>query len=97
LTVFLDFPVENRKIVYTTNLIENLNGKIRKYTKYKLSFPTDEALKNQCIYLLARSLRNGLYRLEIVALFLANLWLFLKAELNLKNRNPIFVFTHFLG
>ncbi|WP_244266737.1 hypothetical protein [Bacteroides finegoldii] len=26
------------KIVYTTNLIENLNGKIRKYTKLKSSF-----------------------------------------------------------
>lgn len=30
LTVFLDFPVEIRKIVHTTNLNENLNGKIRK-------------------------------------------------------------------
>src|SRR5690554_2859071 len=39
LTVFFDFPVEIRRIVYTTNLIENLNGKIRKYTKNKLSFP----------------------------------------------------------
>jgi transposase-like protein len=45
LTAFFDFPVEIRKIIYTTNLIENLNGKIRKYTKNKLSFPTDEALK----------------------------------------------------
>ncbi len=44
LTAFLDFPVEIRKIIYTTNLIENLNGKIRKYTKNKLSFPTDEAV-----------------------------------------------------
>jgi transposase-like protein len=44
LTVFFDFPVEIRKIIYTTNLIENLNGKIRKYTKNKLSFPTDEAV-----------------------------------------------------
>ena len=26
------------------NLIENLNGKIRKYTKTKMSFPTDDAL-----------------------------------------------------
>src|SRR5690554_1785375 len=33
LTVFFDFPVEIRRIIYTTNLIENLNGKIRKYTK----------------------------------------------------------------
>lgn len=44
LTVFFDFPVEIRRIIYTTNLIENLNGKIRKYTKNKLSFPNDEAV-----------------------------------------------------
>ncbi len=39
LTTFFDFPVEIRTIIYTTNLIENLNGKIRKYTKNKMSFP----------------------------------------------------------
>lgn len=44
LTVFFDFPVEIRTIIYTTNLIENLNGKIRKYTKNKLSYPTDDAV-----------------------------------------------------
>lgn len=55
LTVFLDFPVEIRKIIYTTNLIENLNGKIRKYTKNKLSFPTDEAVKKS-VYLSLREI-----------------------------------------
>ncbi|MDR1761455.1 MAG: IS256 family transposase [Bacteroidales bacterium] len=50
LTVFFDFPLEIRKIIYTTNLIENLNGKIRKYTKNKLVFPTDDALKKS-VYL----------------------------------------------
>jgi putative transposase len=50
LTAFFDFPIEIRKIIYTTNLIENLNGKIRKYTKNKLSFPTDDALK-KTVYL----------------------------------------------
>ena len=44
MTVFFEFPIEIRKIIYTTNLIENLNGKIRKYTKNKLSFPSDEAV-----------------------------------------------------
>ena len=44
LTAFLDFPLEIRKIIYTTNTIENLNGKARKYTKNKLSYPTDEAV-----------------------------------------------------
>jgi transposase-like protein len=44
LTVFFEFPLEIRKIIYTTNIIENLNGKIRKYTKNKLSFPSDQAV-----------------------------------------------------
>ena len=50
LTVFFQFLVEIRKIIYTTNLIENQNGKIRKYTKSKLSFPSDDAVK-KWIYL----------------------------------------------
>lgn len=50
LTVFFDFPIEIRKIIYTTNLIENLNGKIRKYTKNKMVFSTDDALKKS-VYL----------------------------------------------
>lgn len=50
LTTFFDFPLEIRKIIYTTNLIENLNGKIRKYTSNKMSFPTDEAVKKS-VYL----------------------------------------------
>ena len=53
LTVFLQYPLEIRKIIYTTNLIENLNGKIRKYTKNKLSFPTDDAVKKS-VYLAIR-------------------------------------------
>jgi transposase-like protein len=53
LTVFFDFPVEIRRIIYTTNLIENLNGKIRKYTKNKLSFPNDEAVLKS-VYLALR-------------------------------------------
>lgn len=44
LTAFFDFPMEIRIIIYTTNIIENLNGKIRKYTKSKGSFPTDDAV-----------------------------------------------------
>jgi len=41
LLLFFEFSVEIRKIIYTSNLIENLNDKIRKYTKNKLSFPID--------------------------------------------------------
>ena len=55
LTAFFAFPPEIRKIIYTTNLIENLNGKIRKYTKNKMSFPTDQALKKS-VYLALREI-----------------------------------------
>lgn len=53
LTVFFDFPIEIRRIIYTTNLIENLNGNTRKYTKNKMSFPTDEAVLKS-VYLAIR-------------------------------------------
>jgi len=53
LTVFFDYPLEIRKIIYTTNVIENLNGKIRKYTKNKGSFPDDQAVK-KAVYLALR-------------------------------------------
>ena len=53
LTVFFEFPLEIRKIIYTTNLVENLNGKIRKYPKNKLSFPSDQAVMKS-VYLATR-------------------------------------------
>jgi transposase-like protein len=43
LTQFFDYPLEIRKIVYTTNVIESLNRGIRKYTKTKSVFPHDQA------------------------------------------------------
>jgi transposase-like protein len=55
LTVFYDFPLEIRRIIYTTNIIENMNGKIRKYTKNKLSFPSDDAVLKS-VYLALREI-----------------------------------------
>ncbi len=43
LSSYFDFPLEIRKIIYTTNTIENLNRGIRKYTKTKVQFPDDQA------------------------------------------------------
>lgn len=60
LTSFFDFLIEIRKIIYTTNLIENLNGKIRKYTKNKLSFPNDEALKQSVYLAISEIEKNGI-------------------------------------
>ncbi len=58
LTAFFDFPLEIRRIIYTTNLIENLNGKIRKYTKNKLSFPTDDAVMKSTFLALSEATKK---------------------------------------
>lgn len=45
LTTFFEFPIEIRKIIYTTNVMENINRIIRKYTKAKSVLPTDQAVE----------------------------------------------------
>ena len=50
LTAFFDFPKELRTIIYTTNIIENLNRNIRKVTKNKVMFPDDNAVM-KAVYL----------------------------------------------
>jgi len=50
LTAFLNFPLEIRKLIYTTNIIESFNASLRKYTKNKKVFPTDDAAKKS-VYL----------------------------------------------
>jgi putative transposase len=41
---FFDYPPEIRKIIYTTNAIESVNMSLRKITKNRGSFPSDDAL-----------------------------------------------------
>jgi transposase-like protein len=44
LTTFWFYPVEVRKMIYTTNPIEGFNRHMRKVTRNKSSFPSEEAL-----------------------------------------------------
>lgn len=44
ISTFFKYPAEIRKIIYTTNAIENFNRGLRKVTKAKAVFPTDDAL-----------------------------------------------------
>ena len=53
---FLDFPIELRQIVYTTNAIESLNARFRKAVRHRGHFPTEQsALK--VLYLVATERR----------------------------------------
>ncbi|KHO62780.1 Transposase, Mutator family [Thermoanaerobacter sp. YS13] len=42
---FCKFPEEVRKIMYTTNIIEGFYRQLRKVTKSKTIFPSDEELE----------------------------------------------------
>ena len=53
-TPFFAFPEEVRKIVYTTNAVESLNMSMRKVTKTRGSFPTEEAAIKLLYLALAR-------------------------------------------
>ena len=44
LCTYFKYPQEIRKIIYTTNSIENFNRQLRKVTKTRTIFPTDDAL-----------------------------------------------------
>ena len=44
LSTYFKFPAELRKLIYTTNAIEGFNRQLRKVTKSKSVFPTDDSL-----------------------------------------------------
>ena len=44
ITPFFDYPPDIRKVIYTTNAIESVNMSLRKITKNRGSFPSDDAL-----------------------------------------------------
>lgn len=57
LSTYFDYPVEIRKIIYTTNAIEGLNRQFRKVTKTKTAFPSDDSLRKM-LYLAIQNLSN---------------------------------------
>jgi putative transposase len=53
---FLAFPVELRKIVYTTNAVESLNARFRKAVRHRTHFPNEQAAL-KVLYLVATEKR----------------------------------------
>ena len=45
LTTFFEYPQEIRKIIYTTNAVESYHRMVRKFTKSKSIFPTDDSIR----------------------------------------------------
>jgi transposase-like protein len=52
---FLDYSPEIRKVIYSTNAVESLNARMRRATRARGHFPTEQAAL-KCLYLVVRSL-----------------------------------------
>ena len=52
---FLAFPVEVRKVIFSTNAIESLNARFRRAVRARGHFPSEQAAI-KCLYLVIRSL-----------------------------------------
>ena len=50
LSTFFQYPEEIRKLIYTTNIVEGYHRMVRKYTKSKAIFPTDDSIR-KVVYL----------------------------------------------
>ena len=56
-TPFLAFPPEVRRVIYTTNLIESMNARLRKVTRNRGQFPSEQAAL-KVLYLAIRNLEE---------------------------------------
>ena len=56
-TPFLTFPPEVRRVIYTTNLIESINARLRKVTRNRGQFPSEQAAL-KVLYLAVRNLEE---------------------------------------
>ena len=54
---FLAFPPDVRRVVYTTNLIESINARLRKVTRNRGQFPSEQAAL-KVLYLAVRNLEE---------------------------------------
>ena len=64
LTAFFKYPYELRRIIYTTNTIEGYHRQLRKVTKNKTSYPSDESLI-KIIYLATSEIKSKKWKRPI--------------------------------
>jgi putative transposase len=55
LTTFFEYPQEIRHLIYTTNAVEAYHRMVRKFTKAKAIFPTDDSIR-KVVYLSVREI-----------------------------------------
>ena len=81
LDTFFKFSPQIRKLIYTTNVLEGFNRQVRKFTKVRTIFPTDESF-NKCVYLaIMKIMEKGTQPIHHWGTTLAELSLYFEEQL----------------
>jgi putative transposase len=83
---YLNYPSILRRMIYTTNWLESLNRKIKRTTKIRASFPTEESALNLVCAMLMDTCENNYNKYKITSLITVKDQLDQKLE-NLGNKN----------
>ena len=64
LSTYFKYPEGIRKLIYTTNAMENFNRQLRKVTKNKIIFPNDYALQKSLYLAMVDASSKWTYRIR---------------------------------
>ena len=65
---YLNYPVQLRRMRYTTNRIERFNKEVRKTTQHVNSFPNPDAALN-LIFMVTKQMEEKTYRIPIISFY----------------------------
>ena len=80
LSTYFKFPAEIHRLIYTTNAIEGFNRQLRKVTKAKIVFPTDDSLLKMLYLAMVDITRSGQGVVRIGARSTLRWWSILRTE-----------------
>ncbi|MDP4189600.1 MAG: IS256 family transposase [Bacteroidota bacterium] len=86
LSQYFKYPEELRRIIYTTNIVEGFHRQIRKYTKNKGSFTSENALLKLIYCACQRILEKWNQPMHNWALIVSQLQIYFDGRLNLRLR-----------
>jgi len=86
LSVYFKYPEELRRIIYTTNIIEGFHRQIRKYTKNKGAFTSENALMKLIYCACQNVVEKWIAPMHNWALIISQLQIYFEGRLNLELR-----------
>ncbi|WP_035136167.1 transposase, partial [Clostridium tyrobutyricum] len=78
---YFKYSPEIRRIIYTTNALEGFNRQLRKFTKIRTVFPTDESLRKSLYFATEQVMRKWISPVPNWGITLAQLTIMFKDKI----------------